>query len=87
VQRAKTLGFQGKLCIHPDQVPVVNEIFRPTDSELSHARRVLDAFAQAERDGLAAIQVDGQFVDYPIVYRAQRLIERADAITQAARPH
>jgi citrate lyase subunit beta/citryl-CoA lyase len=87
VQRAKALGFQGKLCIHPDQVPVVNECFRPTDSELSHARRVLDAFAQAERDGLAAIQVDGQFVDYPIVYRAQRLIERADAITQAARPH
>ena len=87
VQRAKDLGFQGKLCIHPDQVPVVNEVFRPTDRELSHARRVLDAFAQAERDGLAAIQVDGQFVDYPIVYRAQRLIERADAITQAARPH
>lgn len=87
VQRAKDLGFQGKLCIHPDQVPVVNECFRPTEKELSHARRVLDAFTQAERDGLAAIQVDGQFVDYPIVYRAQRLIERADAITQAARPH
>lgn len=87
VLRAKELGFQGKLCIHPDQVPVVNECFRPTDQELSHARRVLDAFAQAERDGLAAIQVDGQFVDYPIVYRAQRLIERADAITQAARAH
>jgi citrate lyase subunit beta/citryl-CoA lyase len=87
VKLAKALGFQGKLCIHPDQVPVVNDIFRPTDSELSHARRVLDAFAQAERDGLAAIQVDGQFVDYPIVYRAQRLIERADAITQAARAH
>ena len=87
VQRARDLGFQGKLCIHPDQVPVVNECFRPSEKELSHARRVLDAFARAERDGLAAIQVDGQFVDYPIVYRAQRLIERADAITQAARPH
>jgi citrate lyase subunit beta/citryl-CoA lyase len=86
VQRAKDLGFQGKLCIHPDQVPVVNECFRPTESELTHARRVLDAFAQAERDGLAAIQVDGQFVDYPIVYRAQRLIARADAITRAAHP-
>lgn len=84
VQRAKDLGFQGKLCIHPDQVPVVNECFRPTERELTHARRVLDAFAQAERDGLAAIQVDGQFVDYPIVYRAQRLVERAEAITQAS---
>ena len=84
VQRAKALGFQGKLCIHPDQVPVVNECFRPTETELSHARRVLDAFAQAERDGLAAIQVDGQFVDYPIVYRAQRVIDRARAIEASA---
>jgi len=87
VQRSKELGFQGKLCIHPDQVPVVNECFRPTDKELTQARRVVDAFEQAERDGLAAIQVDGQFVDYPIVYRAQRLIERAEAIAQAQRPH
>ncbi|MBU1441731.1 MAG: CoA ester lyase, partial [Gammaproteobacteria bacterium] len=51
VQRAKDLGFQGKLCIHPDQVPVVNDCFRPTDKELSHARKVLAAFAQAEREG------------------------------------
>ena len=85
VQRSKDLGFQGKLCIHPDQVPVANDCFRPTQAELAHARRVLEAFAQAERDGLAAIQVDGQFVDYPIVYRAQRLIARAEAIDAAQR--
>jgi citrate lyase subunit beta / citryl-CoA lyase len=85
VQRAKDLGFQGKLCIHPDQVPVVNERFRPSGQELAHARKVVDAFGQAERDGLAAIQVDGQFVDYPIVYRAQRLIARAQAIEEAGR--
>ena len=85
VQRAKDLGFQGKLCIHPDQVPVVNACFRPTEKDLTQARRVVDAFAQAERDGLAAIQLDGQFIDYPIVYRAQRLIEHAEAIAQAER--
>jgi len=85
VRRARDLGFQGKLCIHPDQVPVVNECFRPTDAQIAQARKVVDAFAQAERDGLAAIQVDGQFVDYPIVYRAQRLIARADAIAAAQR--
>ena len=83
MQRAKDLGFQGKMCIHPDQVPVVNARFSPTETELAHARRVVEAFAQAERDGLAAIQVDGQFVDYPIVYRAQRLIARAEAIDEA----
>jgi citrate lyase subunit beta/citryl-CoA lyase len=84
--RARSLGFQGKLCIHPDQVPVVNECFCPTESELAHARRVIVAFEQAQREGLAAIQVDGQFVDYPILYRAQRIVARAQAIDSAARP-
>lgn len=85
VQQAKDLGFQGKLCIHPDQVPVVNDVFRPSERELTHAKRVLEAFAEAELRGLAAIQVDGQFVDYPIVYLAQRIIARAEAIDEAER--
>jgi citrate lyase subunit beta/citryl-CoA lyase len=86
VQRVKDLGFQGKLCIHPDQVPAVNERFSPSHAELAQARRIVDAFAQAEREGLAAIQVDGKFVDYPIVYLAQRLIARGQAIEAAAQP-
>jgi len=85
VQHVKDIGFQGKLCIHPDQVGVVNQKFRPSEQEVERARRVIDAFAQAEREGLAAIQVDGQFVDYPIVYLAQRLVARADAIAAADR--
>lgn len=85
-ERACSLGFQGKLCIHPDQVPVVNACFRPAPRELAHARRVIEAFEAAQRDGLAAIQVDGQFVDYPIVYRAQRLVARAEAIERAQQP-
>ena len=84
-QRCKDLGFQGKLCIHPGQVPIVNEVFTPSERELSHARRVIEAFAEAERRGSAAIQVDGQFVDYPIVYLARRLIARAEAIDEAER--
>ncbi len=86
VQRAKALGFQGKMCIHPDQVPVVNACFTPTPADLARAQRVVDAFAEAERQGLASIQVDGRFVDYPIVYQAQRLIARAAAIDAAGRP-
>jgi citrate lyase subunit beta/citryl-CoA lyase len=85
-ERACSLGFQGKLCIHPDQVSVVNACFRPAPRELAHARRVIEAFEQAQREGLAAIQVDGQFVDYPIVYRAQRLVARAEAIERAQQP-
>ena len=80
VQQVKALGFQGKMCIHPDQVPVVNACFRPTAAEVTQAERVVQAFEQAEREGLAAIQLDGRFIDYPIVYMAQRLLERARAI-------
>lgn len=84
-QRSRDLGFQGKMCIHPDQVPIVNERFTPSEKELAHARRVVEAFAEAELKGLAAIQVDGQFVDYPIVYLARRVIARVEAIEQAQR--
>lgn len=85
VQQVKGLGFQGKMCIHPDQVPVVNDCFRPAEAEVAQARRIIEAFAQAEQQGLAAIQVEGRFIDYPIVYMAQRLIARAEAIEQAGR--
>jgi citrate lyase subunit beta/citryl-CoA lyase len=83
VQHVRDLGFQGKMCIHPDQIPVVNETFRPSEAELTRARKVVTAFKEAERQGLAAIQVDGQMVDYPIVHAAQRVLEREAAIAQA----
>ncbi|MBP2293638.1 HpcH/HpaI aldolase/citrate lyase family protein [Azospirillum rugosum] len=78
--RARTLGFQGKLCIHPDQVPAVNDAFTPTDAEVRKARRVIDAFAEAEAKGSSSFQIDGQFVDYPILYQAQRVLSTLDAI-------
>lgn len=80
VERSLRLGFQGRLCIHPDQVAVTNEIFTPTDAEAERAERIVQAFRDAEAAGLAAIQVDGVFVDYPIVYRAQRVLATREAI-------
>jgi citrate lyase subunit beta / citryl-CoA lyase len=77
---ALALGFQGKMCIHPNQIPVVNRVFTPSEPEIAYAERVVDAFARAEREGSAAIQVDGKFIDYPIVYRARRVLERAAAL-------
>jgi citrate lyase subunit beta/citryl-CoA lyase len=71
---AKRVGFQGKMCIHPGQVPVVNEIFAPSAAEVEWSRRVVDAFREAERAGSASIQLDGKFIDYPIVYRAERVL-------------
>ena len=78
--RARAMGFGGKLCIYPDQVPVVNAAFRPTQAQVAYARRVVDAFQAAEAAQSAAIQLDGQFIDYPIVYQAQRVLKTEEAI-------
>jgi len=74
------LGFQGKMCIHPNQIPVVNRVFTPSAAEIAFAERVVDGFARAEAEGSAAIQVDGKFIDYPIVHRAQRILEKVAAL-------
>ena len=74
-QRAKQLGFQGKMCIYPPQVERVNAAFTPTETEIAFARRVVAAFEQAEREGSSSIQLDGYFIDYPIVYKAQRMLD------------
>jgi citrate lyase subunit beta/citryl-CoA lyase len=73
-------GFQGKMCIHPEQIAVVNGVFTPSDAEVAFADRVTAAFAKAEAEGSAAIQLDGKFIDYPIVYRAQRVLQKVAAI-------
>jgi len=75
-ERAASLGFQGKMCIHPDQIAVTNAAFSPTEQQLSWAKRVVAAFEEAEARGLASIQLDGQFIDYPIVQRARQVISR-----------
>ena len=68
------------MCIHPNQIPVVNRVFTPSAAEIAFAERVVDEFARAEAEGSAAIQVDGKFIDYPIVYRAQRILEKVAAL-------
>jgi citrate lyase subunit beta/citryl-CoA lyase len=79
-ERAKQLGFQGKLCIHPNQIEPVHVIFTPSAEEISFARRVVDAFEAEEAGGSAAIQVDGKFVDYPVVERSRRILQLASMI-------
>lgn len=70
----RRMGFQGKLCIYPTQVAVANAAFTPTPAEVEKATRVVAAFEQAEAEGSASIQVDGYFVDYPIVEKARRTL-------------
>jgi citrate lyase subunit beta/citryl-CoA lyase len=76
---ARATGFGGKACIHPAQVPIVNAVFTPSAAELEQARKVIAAFEKAERDGAAALVVDGAMVDYPVVERARRLLSGATA--------
>jgi citrate lyase subunit beta / citryl-CoA lyase len=73
-------GFQGKMCIHPKQLAPVHRVFTPGEAEVAFAERVVAAFAEAEAAGSAAIQLDGKFIDYPILYRAQRVLEKTAAI-------
>jgi citrate lyase subunit beta/citryl-CoA lyase len=76
-KHAAALGFQGKMCIHPDQIAPANAAFSPDEAAVAHAKRVVAAFDKAEAEGLASIQLDGQFIDYPIVQRARRVVEAA----------
>jgi citrate lyase subunit beta / citryl-CoA lyase len=83
VEHVRALGFQGKMCIHPDQVPLANRAFTPTEAQIAEARRVVAAFDEAEARGLASIQLEGRFIDYPIVHAARRVLEKAGAIAAA----
>jgi citrate lyase subunit beta/citryl-CoA lyase len=75
LERSLRCGFQGRLCVHPDQIGPVNEAYLPSVEEVSRAERIVAAFEAAEAKGEAAIQVDGQMIDYPIVHRARALLE------------
>ena len=81
-QRARQMGFQGKMCIHPDQVAVCNAVFSPTQSEVDSARRIIEAFDQAKARGEGALSVDGRFVDRPVVERCRRIVHSSISIKQ-----
>ena len=75
LERSRRSGFQGRLCVHPDQIAPVNAAYLPSEQELARAERIVAAFRQAEAKGEAAVQVDGEMVDYPVAYRAQALLD------------
>jgi citrate lyase subunit beta/citryl-CoA lyase len=79
-ETAKALGFQGKMCIYPAQVGVVNDIFSPTDAEIAYARKVIEAFRAAEAQGRASCTVDGKMIDYPLAERAKRVLAVAEML-------
>ncbi len=78
--RAKQLGFQGKLCIHPNQIEPCHAIFSPAKEEILYAERVVQVFEEAEKEGSAAILLDGKFIDYAVVERARQILKVAKLI-------
>jgi len=80
-----TLGFQGKLCIHPSQVEPINRAFSPSTDDVAKARHVVAAFREAESRGSAAFALDGALVDYAIVSKAERVLERAALVEERVR--
>jgi len=74
---ARRLGYSGKSCIHPSQVPIANELFRPTAEEIAGAQRVVEAWKEAQHNGVGALLVDGKMIDLPFARSAERVVALA----------
>ena len=75
VLEAKSLGFEGKGCIHPRQIKIIHRAFAPTKEEIEKARKIVDAFKEAEKKGLGVVSLGTKMIDPPIVKKAQKIIE------------
>ena len=77
VIEAKSLGFEGKGCIHPRQIKVVHEAFAPTVEDIEKAKKIVQAFEEAEKKGLGVVSLGSKMIDPPVVKRAIRTIDLA----------
>jgi citrate lyase subunit beta/citryl-CoA lyase len=76
-ESSRRLGFIGKSCIHPSQVPLANAVYRPSDAEIAHSLKVVVAARDAAARGVGAFTVNGKMVDGPFVRRAEAILEMA----------
>ncbi|MGR6999392.1 HpcH/HpaI aldolase/citrate lyase family protein [Yinghuangia aomiensis] len=77
-QVGRDLGYSGKMCIHPAQVPWAKDLFTPSREEVERALRLLAAYEDATARGLGTLKFEGQMVDTPLVLQAQRIVTMAD---------
>ena len=84
--RAAVLGYEGKWAIHPSQIELANRVFTPSPAEVSKARRIVEAMAQAAREGKGAVSLDGRLIDIASIRMAEALLAKADAMSSAP-PH
>jgi len=85
-RRAAALGYEGKWAIHPSQIALANEVFTPPAPEVERARRILDALAEAAREGRGAAQLDGRMVDAASARMAQNIVQIAEGIEAKSSP-
>jgi malyl-CoA/(S)-citramalyl-CoA lyase len=83
--RAAVLGYEGKWAIHPSQIALCNEVFTPAAAEVAKARRIMEAMAQAAKEGRGAVSLDGRLIDYASIRMAEALLEKADAMPAGGR--
>ena len=86
VGRAVSLGYKGKFAIHPSQIDTFNRMFSPWPEDVEYARRVVEAWEEAEAEGRGSVALDGNMVDVPVVKRARDLLALAQAIEAASSP-
>ena len=78
--RASTLGCEGKWAIHPSQIDLANELFSPSEKEVTQAQRIIDAMDQAQKEGKGAVSLDGRLIDIASIRQAKVLVEKAAQI-------
>ena len=83
-RRGAVLGCEGKWAIHPSQVALANEVFSPSDAEVTKAKRILEAMAEAAKAGKGAVSLDGRLIDYASIRQAEVLVKKAEQIGAAA---
>jgi len=72
-------GFSGKQVIHPNQVPVAQEAFTPSNAAIEYAKRIVESFESSQKEGKGAYALDGKMIDLPLLKNAQKVLERARA--------
>jgi malyl-CoA/(S)-citramalyl-CoA lyase len=82
--RAAVLGYEGKWAIHPSQIALANDVFTPSETEVTKARRIMEAMDQAAREGKGAVSLDGRLIDIASIRMARALLEKAAAIGKPA---
>ena len=78
--RAAVLGCEGKWAIHPSQVDQANAVMSPTEEDVLHARRILEAMTEAEKAGKGAVALDGRLIDFASIRQAEVLVGKAEQI-------